>query len=303
MWRAPLHRYAASVARAWSVRRERRVSQAGTAADSSRRNRMTHLVRWAHRLRVTHSRRAVLALTTLGLSIALVAAFLAVGPTFAAPPSSSITLSPSAAIPGANVTVSGANFNCKSVDLAFDGASVGTASPTKKAFSASITVPSDAFPGGPALHTMTASCAGQKSDKSAAQASFTVLAPTADLQVVMTDQVILPVMYHQVGLCAVTVSNLGPNIASNVAVRFSTSPSIGLDFVVVGGTAGGYDPTTQQWAIGSMFPNAHETLDCHVAGLESVSPNQVFHTTAVVSSDTADPVAADNTAVMTTTFE
>jgi hypothetical protein len=135
---------------------------------------MAHLIHWARRVRVTHSRRAMFALTTHGLSVALVAAFLVVGPTFAAPPGPSISLSPSAAVPGAGVTVSGANFGCKSVDLAFDGISVGSASPTKKAFSASITIPSSATPGA-ALHTVTASCGGHKG---AAQAPLPSFAPT-----------------------------------------------------------------------------------------------------------------------------
>jgi Domain of unknown function DUF11 len=255
---------------------------------------MTHLVRWAHRVRFGHTRRAALALTTLGLSLALVAAFLVVGPTFAAPPSPSITLSPSAAVPGASVSVSGANFGCKSVDLAFDTTSVGTATVTKKAFSASVTIPSAATAG---QHMVTASCGGHNGS---AQATFTVLSRAdLSLRVIGPDFLSYPTLE---GACSITVANLGPDPAINAVVRISIEAGpAGLlyAFGVNRVSAGSYDPATMTWAIGAMSPYTHETLDCTLTVdiihyTTPPTPYQV-RTTVVVSSSTNDPLPTDNT--------
>jgi hypothetical protein len=66
----------------------------------------------------------------------------------------------------------------------------------------------------------------------------------------------------QSGPCCVTVSNLGPDPASNVVVRFTIDPD--LLFPVGRISAGSYDPFTQVWTIGSMLPNSQETLECFV---------------------------------------
>jgi len=253
---------------------------------------MTHLVRWARHVRFAHSRRAVFALTTLGLAVALVAGLLVVGPTFAAPPSPSLTLSPTAAPPGASVTVSGANFGCKSVDLAFDSTNLGTASPSKKTFSASITVPSSAPAG---QHMLTASCAGHKG---AAQAPFTVL-PSADLTVDACTAIILEGAYR-LGYCPILVTNHGPDSASNVVVTFSTKqldkfpfrdPAFGVDRI----SAGSFDPGAMQWTIASMLPYSSEILNLTVAAPPTPQGEpHTFRTDVVVRSDTADPSADYN---------
>lgn len=254
---------------------------------------MIHLGRWARRFRAAHTRRGVFVLATLGLSLALVAALVGVGQTLATPASPSITLSPSEAVAGTAVTVDGARFNCKSVDLAFDGTSVGTASPTKKAFSATITVPSSVTVG---QHKVTASCAGHKG---AAQATFTVLSPSADLAVQMTGPTSLA-GETRAGDCSVSVANLGPDPASNVVVRVRTDP--GLRFVLGSISAGSYDPGAMQWTIGSMLPNAEEHLTCVMVVDTWVTAFSFFNAIATASSDTADPNFANNAAGLITTY-
>jgi hypothetical protein len=257
---------------------------------------MIHLVRRAHHFRIAHTRRAVFAMVTIGLCVALVAAFFEVGQARAASPSPSITLSPSEAVAGTAVTVDGANFTCRSVDLAFDGTSVGTASSTAKAFSARIPTPIDATFG---THMVTASCPGRKR---AAQATFTVRLPSADLAVTMTGPLLGGATRS--GSCSVTVSNLGPDPAGSVFIRFSTDPSVGLLFSVDRASSGTYDPVAMTWTILAMGPNQRETLDCTMAEYLDPPPLTilVFHTTAVASGFAFDPNVANNTAIVETVY-
>ena len=257
---------------------------------------MTHLVHWARRFRFTHTRRAMLSLSILGLCVALVAALLVVGPTFAASPSPSVTLSPSAAEPGASVTVSGANFACKSVDLAFDGTSVGTASPTKKTFSATITVPSAAIAG---EYTVTASCGGHKDT---AQSTVTVLrSPGADLMVQLGWPTTLSLQTPG-GPCSLTVSNLGPDPASNVVVLLQPgAPDYFPRVTRISAGAISNGNIGMFWTIASMLPNTQETLDC-VLLIQNPGGQQTVQTIAMTWSFTADPMMANNKAVATTTF-
>jgi hypothetical protein len=179
------------------------------------------------------------------------------------------------------------------VVLAFDDASMGIASPTKKAFSATITIPSAATPGA-ALHTVTASCDGHKG---AARATFTVLRPTADLETIAHDSVLLNGEI-QLNECGVAVHNLGPDAASNVVVGINSNP--GLVISADETSAGSYDPTTRRWTIGSLVPNSSATLRCSVTVVDTTFAQNI-DTVVVANSDAADP-NPDNNVVVFRTF-
>jgi hypothetical protein len=102
------------------------------------------------------------------------------------------------------------------------------------------------------------------------------------------------------GECGVGVHNLGPDPASNVVVRISSSPS-GLVFMTDETSAGSYVPTTQQWTIGSMLPNSSASLRCSLA-VFGYTFQQNFVIAILARSDAADPNPDNNNVFFHTAY-
>ncbi len=91
----------------------------------------------------------------------------------------------------------------------------------------------------------------------------------------------------------ITVTNLGPSIASTVAV--SELLPAGLSYVSHTVTAGAYNATTGLWTLGSLAVNGSHTLTLVATGTESGS----LINTATALSNNSDPVTANNSASAT----
>jgi len=123
-----------------------------------------------------------------------------------------------------------------------------------------------------------------------------ILGATADLSVTKSANPPTPAQAQLVTF-TITVSNAGPDTASNVVVN----DLLNSGFVYQSSTAsaGVYNPTTGAWTIASIAPGGSETLTitAYVAKTGSLS------NTATVASDASDPNTADNqfTLALTTT--
>jgi hypothetical protein len=78
-------------------------------------------------------------------------------------------------------------------------------------------------------------------------------------------------------------------------------PNLGLVISADETSAGSYDPTTQQWTIGSLLPNSSATLRCSVTVFGTTSQH-TFDTQVVATSDAADPNPNNNHVLFHTVY-
>jgi uncharacterized repeat protein (TIGR01451 family) len=94
----------------------------------------------------------------------------------------------------------------------------------------------------------------------------------------------------------VTLSNIGPNAATNVQVT-DLLPT-GLTFVSAMPSRGTYDPTSGIWNVGTVTTSFSRTLMIQAV---VVSPDPQTNTAIITQADQFDPVTANNTASVTQT--
>lgn len=89
----------------------------------------------------------------------------------------------------------------------------------------------------------------------------------------------------------ITVENLNQYYTSNNVTVTDLLPT-GYSFVSYTATVGNYNPTSGQWTIGNLAPNASATLDIKC----TITSTANYLNTATVSSQTTDPQQNNNTA-------
>jgi uncharacterized repeat protein (TIGR01451 family)/fimbrial isopeptide formation D2 family protein len=89
----------------------------------------------------------------------------------------------------------------------------------------------------------------------------------------------------------VTVTNLGPDAASNVSIHDALP--VGLTFSSASATVGGYVSGTGTWTVGAMLNGATATLTVNAV---VATGGSYTNTASVAHSDQYDPVAGNNTA-------
>jgi uncharacterized repeat protein (TIGR01451 family) len=93
----------------------------------------------------------------------------------------------------------------------------------------------------------------------------------------------------------VTLSNIGPDIATNAATHIVVREPLppGLSFISAAPSQGSFDPTTGIWAVGSVNPASPQTL---VILATVVSPQPTTNSVTITGADQYDPNLANNTA-------
>ncbi len=93
----------------------------------------------------------------------------------------------------------------------------------------------------------------------------------------------------------VTLSNIGPDIATNAATHIEVLEPIppGLAFVLAAPSQGTFDATTGVWNVGSVNPASPQTL---LVLATVISPQPTTNTVTITRADQYDPNPANNTA-------
>jgi uncharacterized repeat protein (TIGR01451 family) len=128
-------------------------------------------------------------------------------------------------------------------------------------------------------------------------ASATASAQRADLAIAKTVSNTQPNVGDTITF-TVTVSNLGPDAASNVDVT-DLLPA-GLTFVSASLSQGSYSSTTGVWAVGTVTTSTPQTLTMQAL---VVTPNRVTNTAAISHADQFDPSTVNNSASVSTTAQ
>ena len=153
----------------------------------------------------------------------------------------------------------------------------------------------------PGTFTDTASVTADQADpdtkNNTATVTETVIAQSADLQVSISPVTPnsgltgLPYRY------TITVTNAGPQVATNVIVQENTDSATHLQSVTTDGKITEYSLTHDSIAFATLAVGATETIT-----IEDIADHSgTFTDTASVSADQADPNAANNTATVTET--
>jgi uncharacterized repeat protein (TIGR01451 family) len=125
--------------------------------------------------------------------------------------------------------------------------------------------------------------------------SITVTPQQADLALTKTVNDTTPNVGDKVTF-TVTLSNLGPDPATNVSV--SDALPAGLKFVSATPSQGSYSSATGVWTVGTVSPSAAQTL---VITAMVVSPSAETNTASISHADQFDPNSDNNTVSVTVT--
>jgi uncharacterized repeat protein (TIGR01451 family) len=126
-------------------------------------------------------------------------------------------------------------------------------------------------------------------------ASVTVTPQQADLSLAKTGSNATPNVGDTITF-TVTLSNNGPNPATNVTVQDSLPA--GLTFVSSTATSGTYNSTSGAWSVGTVTPGFPQALQIQAI---VVSPNPQTNTASISHSDQFDPTTGNNSASATVT--
>jgi uncharacterized repeat protein (TIGR01451 family) len=118
---------------------------------------------------------------------------------------------------------------------------------------------------------------------------------TADLKLTMSVNDATPDETNAV-VFNITVTNNGPDIASNVIVNYSVPA--GLTYLLYSvNTRSGYDPTTGDWIVGNLNSGSSATMFV-VVSADTATGGLTLSNTATVVMDSVDPNVGDNTATV-----
>jgi uncharacterized repeat protein (TIGR01451 family) len=155
--------------------------------------------------------------------------------------------------------------------------------------SATLTLEATVATGAPATNTASVGAVNEPQTTTANDsASATVTPPQADLEVEKTVDVARPDVGDSDSF-TITVTNNGPDTATNVALSDILPAGIGYDDATP--STGSYDPDTGVWTVGTLANGAGATLTIDVI----IDATGDYTNTASVShSDQYDPVPANN---------